>query len=230
MPQEKAESRKPPELKALLRRAVPPIAYALISSVGGTSRVRYLGLEHLLKVRKPGQGYIYAFWHQRQMIFTYTHRDLGAYVLVSRSKDGELIAETMRLSRIGAIRGSSSRGGAAAVLEMTDLLARGHPVGLTPDGPKGPARRVKPGILYLAQKSGAPILPITNGVSRRIELSKAWDRYHIPLPFSEIVVAYGPPIRVAPEDDLEKRAEELRLSLDRITGEADESAARACRC
>lgn len=207
--------------KDLLRLLVPPAAHAYLTLVGATSRVRTEGLDHLRRVEKGPKGFIYAFWHQRQAAFTYTHRNTDAYVLVSRSADGELIARTMELSGIGAVRGSSSRGAIPAAREMIDLLEAGKRVGITPDGPKGPARTVKPGVLYLAERSGCPILPITNSLSRRLDLRKSWDRFQVPLPFGRICVAYGPPVYVMPGDDLQAKAAGLKETLDRITAEAD---------
>lgn len=208
-------------MSRLLRGLAPYLAYSFISFIGYTSRIRYHGLEHLLKVRRPNEGYIYTFWHQRQVLFTWIHRDLGASALVSRSRDGEIIAKTMRLSRIGAVRGSSSRGGAHAMREMADLLASGRPVGMTPDGPKGPARKIKKGVLYLAQKSGCPILPLTNATTRKISIRKAWDQYQFPLPFSRVHVYYGRPVFIGPNDDLDAKGAEIERILNEITEKAD---------
>lgn len=205
----------------MLRAAAPYLAYGFISLTGWTSRIRTVGGEHRAKLKKSGSGWIYAFWHQRQVLMTYTHRGDGAHILVSRSKDGEVIARVMELSGINAVRGSSSKGAAAATRELMDLAKAGRVIGFTPDGPRGPAREVKPGVLYLARESGLPILPLASATSRRVELRRAWDRFQIPLPFGRAAVVYAPPIRVAPEDDLEAKAAELKATLDRITAEAD---------
>ncbi len=205
----------------MLRRVVPYLAYAYVSFVGLTNRSTTVRGEVQKKLKKENRRFIYAFWHQRQVYFTWAHRGVGAAVLVSRSKDGEMIAETMRLSDIGAVRGSSSRGGAAAVRQLMDVLNSGLDIGITPDGPKGPAREVKDGVIFLAQKLGAPIVPITNALSNKIEIKKAWDRFQVPLPFGRAVVVYGEPIDVGPGDDLAAKAAELKAALDRITEEAD---------
>ncbi len=205
----------------MLRRAVACLAYAYVSFVGLTTRLTTVraGIRDALKAKN--RRFIYAFWHQRQVYFTWSHRGVGAAVLVSRSKDGEMIAATMRLSRIGAVRGSSSRGGAAAVRGLMEVLQSGLDIGITPDGPKGPAREVKDGVIFLAQKLGAPIVPVTNALSHKIEVKRAWDRFQIPLPFGRAVVSYGEPIEVAPGDDLRSKAAELKAALDLITAEAE---------
>jgi lysophospholipid acyltransferase (LPLAT)-like uncharacterized protein len=174
-----------------------------------------------LKVHQSGKRFIYAFWHQRQLFFTWSHRNVNAAVLVSKSNDGELIAKAMELSRIGAVRGSSSRGGAVAAREMVEILLAGRDVGITPDGPRGPAREVKEGAVRVAQLSGMPIVPIANALSNKIEIDKAWDRLQVPLPFGRAVVIYGEPVRVAVGDDLAVKAAELKAAMDALTAEAD---------
>ncbi len=210
---------------SLLRSAVPYLAYSYITLVGRTTRLRWRGREHPQALRRAGRRFIYAFWHQRQVFFTWTHRGEPISVLVSRSRDGELIARTMALSGIRASRGSSSRGGAAGLRDMMAVMAEGFDVGFTPDGPKGPARQVKEGVIFLAQKLGAPIVPITNGVSRKLEFPRSWDRFQVPLPFSRAVVVCAPPIEVGPGDDPAAKAEELRRALEEITAQADAEAA-----
>ena len=202
-------------------RAIPWLAYGYLTLVGRSSRIRWEGLDHLEYLKRKSPSFIYAFWHSRQALFTYTHRDEPASVLVSRSRDGEIIARVMELSRIGAIRGSTSRGALAATREMLTSASGGRRLGITPDGPRGPAGTVKPGALYLALRTGAPILPISNATSRKCVLQKAWDKFQVPLPFADTCVIHGAPISVRLQDDLEAKARELKESLDRITAEAE---------
>ena len=206
----------------MLRALVPYLAYAYVTFVGLTTRLQVVHGEIRQDFNAKNRRFIYAFWHQRQVYFTWTHRGAGAAILVSRSKDGEMIAKTMRLSRIEEVRGSSSRGGAAAVREMMDAVRSGLDIGLTPDGPKGPARQVKEGSVFLAQRLGIPIVPIANALSHKIVVTKAWDHYHVPLPFGRGVVVYGKPIVVDREDDLKAKAGELKAALDAVTREADD--------
>ena len=204
----------------MLRALVPYAAYAYMTFVGLTTRLRIRGEEHRQKLRKSNQRFLYAFWHQRQVFFTWTHRNAGVSVLVSRSRDGELIARTMELSGISATRGSSSRGAASALREMIKTVEAGLDIGITPDGPKGPAREVKSGAVFLAQKLGIPILPITNALSFKL-IMKSWDKFHIPLPLGKAVLRYGPPLLIGPNDDLDAKAAQLKRVLDDITAQAD---------
>ncbi|MCX5788387.1 MAG: lysophospholipid acyltransferase family protein [Elusimicrobia bacterium] len=204
-----------------LRSVAPYLAYSLLSFAGWTSRVRWLGLEHVERLKASGSAWIYAFWHQRQAFLTYTHRGSHANVLVSRSRDGEIIARVMELSRIEAVRGSSSRGAAVATRELVELGKAGKVLGITPDGPRGPARQVKPGALFLAQETGLPLLPLTVALSRRLQIERAWDHFQVPLPFARACVIYGAPIYVRPGDNEDAKTQELKAALDRITEEAD---------
>lgn len=205
----------------MIRKLVPYLVYSYVSLVGWTTRQRVLRDDIPRKVHESGQRFIYAFWHQRQVFFTWSHRNVSAAVLVSKSNDGEMIARTMELSGIDAVRGSSSRGGAAAAREMVEILRSGRDVGITPDGPRGPAREVKEGAVRVAQLAGMPIVPIANALSHRIEVAKAWDRFQVPLPFGRSVVIYGEPVRVGDGDDLAVKAAELKAALDALTAEAD---------
>lgn len=179
------------------------------------------------KLRAADRRFIYAFWHQRQIFFTVTHRGDNLAVLVSRSADGEMIAETIRLCcDVAVVRGSSTRGASEAVRSMIAALRSGRDLAIAPDGPKGPNGEVKEGVLYLARKLGVPVLPTTNAQSHRLVLKGAWDRLQIPMPFCRSVLVYGEPIEVGPDDDLKVKAAELKLALDAITKEAEDFVGR----
>lgn len=174
------------------------------------------------RLRRADRRFIYAFWHQRQVFFTVSHRGDKMSVLISKSADGEMIAKTIMLCcGVEAVRGSTSRGASDAVRGMITALRSGLDLGITPDGPKGPKEEIKEGVMYLAQKLRVPILPITNAQSNRLVLKKTWDQFQIPMPFGRSVVVYGEPIEVGPDDDLKAQAAELKAALDAITAEAD---------
>lgn len=205
----------------MLRGLIPYFAYAYVQFVGLTSKITIHGEEHRRELRRDKRRFIYAFWHQRAPFFAYTHSHENASILVSQSKDGEIIAQLLRLSGVGATRGSSSRGGQAATRAMMETIESGQDLGFTMDGPKGPARKAKPAIMHLAQKLGLPVLPLTLAFSRKFEFLKAWDRFHLPLPFGRISVRYGAPIIIGPGDDTEAAAATLSVALDTVTEQAD---------
>ena len=204
----------------LLLLVAPRLAYAYMTLVGATSRLIWHGDAAASKLEQGHGGCVFALWHGRQVFFTYSHRNRGIATLVSRSKDGELIAEVLRLSGHRAVRGSSSRGGAAALKELVEAGREGHSLAVTPDGPRGPVRRVQPGVLFLARELGIPIVPAANGMRRKL-IFRGWDEFHFPLPFNRVAIVLGKPLPVGPDDDLEAKAEELRLALDAVTAEAD---------
>jgi lysophospholipid acyltransferase (LPLAT)-like uncharacterized protein len=167
-------------------------------------------------IGKPAdENYIGALWHNRLLIFPFMLRrffsDRRGAALISASRDGELLADAIKRFGFDVVRGSSSRLGASAILQLTDVLASGRDVVITPDGPRGPAYELGPGIIFLAQKSGAAVVPINMEYSSCWRL-KSWDRFILPRPFAKIRVIIGQPHRVrstSTADDFE--AERLRL-------------------
>ncbi|MDR3117024.1 MAG: DUF374 domain-containing protein [Puniceicoccales bacterium] len=139
---------------------------------------------------------IWAFWHRNLFLAGYLRRllrrEVPVWALVSASGDGEWLAELLQRLAVGAIRGSSSRGGGAAYAAALEKLALGEDIAVTPDGPRGPALHCKPGVVQLALAAAVPIVALRLHFSRAIRLH-SWDRFQIPLPFSRITVE-GQPI------------------------------------
>ena len=169
---------------------------------------------------KPAaENYIGALWHNRLLIFPlvlrrfFPHRSGAA--LISASRDGDLLADAIHRFRYDVVRGSSSRLGASAILQLTQLLASGHDVVITPDGPRGPAYELGPGIIFLAQKSGTPVLPMNLEYSRCWRLG-SWDRFIVPRPFSKVRVLIGEPHRVrttATPEEFESERKSLQQAM-----------------
>jgi len=196
----------------------------LIYLMGMTLRTEWAGLETLNKLRKEKKSVIYAFWHGRMLIFVYTHRRQRAHVLISQHRDGEYIARIIHQLGFVSVRGSTTRGGPKAIFEVCEKISAGFDVAISPDGPKGPGFQVHPGILYVAQRSQMPILPITNSAQRRWNLS-SWDKFLIPQPFSKTVIMLGNPMYVPVEatpEELEEKRRELENELLGITRMADD--------
>ena len=167
-------------------------------------------------IGKPvDQNYIGALWHNRLLIFPFVLRRFfsnrrGA-ALISASRDGDLLADAITRFSFDVVRGSSSRLGASAILQLTDVLASGRDVVITPDGPRGPAYELGPGIILLAQKSGSAVLPVNMEYSSCWRL-KSWDRFILPRPFAKIRVIIGQPHRVRSTNTVaDFEAERLRL-------------------
>ena len=166
--------------------------------------------------RPVTENYIGALWHNRLLIFPLVLRRFfpqrhGA-ALISASRDGDLLADGVQRYGYDVIRGSSSRLGASAILQLTQVLASGRDVVITPDGPRGPAYELGPGIIFLAQKSGAAILPMNLEYSRCWRLG-SWDRFIVPRPFSKVRVLINPPHRVR-RTSTPEQFESERLDLE----------------
>jgi lysophospholipid acyltransferase (LPLAT)-like uncharacterized protein len=138
----------------------------------------------------------YACWHQNALATVMTHTRRRLAILVSRSFDGEVIAFVAKKFGIHSARGSSSRGGLEALRQLIKLTREGYEVGITVDGPRGPRHVVKGGVIALASRTGVPILPTACRGRRTWTLTKSWDQFRFPKPFTEILVLYGPPIQI----------------------------------
>jgi len=141
-------------------------------------------------------NYIGALWHNRLLVFPLVLRRFfpqrhGA-ALISASRDGDLLADAVQRFGYNVVRGSSSRMGASAILQLGEVLASHGDVVITPDGPRGPAYELGPGIIFLAQKSGAPVVPVNLEYSRCWRLG-SWDRFIVPQPFAKVRVLINRP-------------------------------------
>jgi lysophospholipid acyltransferase (LPLAT)-like uncharacterized protein len=191
--------------------------------LGKTLRIKWIGEKNLDAIRKNQSQVIYAFWHGRMLISSYSHRGQKIHVLISQHRDGELIARIIERLGFVSVRGSTTRGGTKAIFEMVNRGASGYDVAITPDGPKGPRFKVQLGTIYIAQRSQMPIIPITNAAKSRWTLS-SWDGFLIPKPFSKAVILIGEPIYVPLEStpqELEEKREELEKRLVDLTQKAD---------
>jgi lysophospholipid acyltransferase (LPLAT)-like uncharacterized protein len=162
------------------------------------------------RLRASGQPFVFAFWHGQMLPLLYQHRGEGVAVLISEHGDGEIIAQIALGLGYGTVRGSTSRGATRALVEMARAIDAGSELAITPDGPRGPARSVASGVLAVAHRSGAPIVPIGVWARRGWHL-KSWDRFLIPRPFTRVQIAYGDPIAVRGSTAREAVADAPRL-------------------
>lgn len=163
-----------------------------------TVRVRARAADGQMHPTNPDETRcIYAFWHESLLAPAKVHTQVK--VLISQSADGELIAQVCQHLGVGTIRGSSKRGGAQALLQLIRQGDKTH-LAITPDGPRGPRRQVKSGIILLASLSGLPIVPLGVGYTRAWRF-RSWDRFALPQPFSWIAAVVGEPLYVPPKLD-----------------------------
>jgi len=169
-----------------------------------------------LQKAPASQRYIGALWHNRllliaHVIWRFLPVRRGGAALISASRDGALIADVVQRYGFQTVRGSSSRHGTAALLQLADVIASGRDPLITPDGPRGPAYRLGGGIIFLAQKTSVPVRPINFEYSSCWRL-KSWDRFILPKPFSTVRVIFGEAHYVRPTtSENEFEAERLRL-------------------
>ena len=213
---------------------IPPrflghLAWALIRMITRTLSIETVNREN--DIGLEGKPVIYVVWHGRLFIPLINKKDCGIYVVVSEHRDGEIITQTLESAGCGAIRGSTTRGGARALAEAIRTLKRGGQIGFTPDGPKGPRWKFQAGAVYAAAKTGFPII-LLGGSAQRSYFFKSWDHFQLPRLFSKCVYIVGEPYYVTggiDEDnierhrlELERRLTDLSLLADRRLGVRDE--------
>jgi hypothetical protein len=178
-----------------------------------TWRVREHGRESSDAYRANGRPVVFTVWHGEMLPLLWVHRDENVAVLISASRDGEIIAKIAETIGFRAVRGSSTRGGARALLGIVRELQAGSDVAFTPDGPKGPAFSFTPGAVVASAKGGAPMVLVRAWPKRAWRL-KSWDSFMIPKPFTRVDVHHSEPLDVS--GDGVERAGELALRLQRL--------------
>jgi lysophospholipid acyltransferase (LPLAT)-like uncharacterized protein len=203
----------------LLIHAADFAFYGFISLVGKTLRFETEDWENFERAHAESKIPIYIFWHNRIFAGTYFFRNRGIVVITSQSFDGEYIARFIRRFGYGAVRGSSTRGGVSALVELIRVMRRaGRPAGFSIDGPKGPKYVAKSGACLLAKKTGNPMMPFVVETRNFWEV-KSWDALQIPKPFSRVRVFIGKPIFVskdAGDSEIENKRLELQKTLDEL--------------
>lgn len=197
-------------------------ASVALRALGSTWRISFEGDDPLTAGGVPILG---AFWHRNMLIAAFAFRDRSYAVPVSRSRDGELIVSLLRwLGYSSSPRGSSTRGGAAALRRLVRIVKAGTTVSIQPDGPRGPARKSKPGVIVLARLTGAEIVTIGFSASPCLRF-RSWDGTLLPLPFAKIVCEFGNRFSVASETTIEREEETLDaldFALNQLTDRLDE--------
>ena len=205
-------------------RLVPFLASLLLRALRATLRVRREGDGPVRELVAQDQRIILCFWHRRlvAMWLSYPFRRTlaggarrGISILSSDSKDGERSAATWRWFGIHAVRGTAAQDGAKALVRMIRAVKEGWDFGITPDGPRGPSRKLKPGVLALARKTGAWIVPVCVAYSSAWRL-KTWDAMLVPKPFARVVVRYGAPFRFPEGKDEQAVGHELEALMNEL--------------
>jgi lysophospholipid acyltransferase (LPLAT)-like uncharacterized protein len=209
-----------PEKPRWPQRLAALLIYLFIQGLSMTIRYRWTDRSGL-KDGKMKTNAAYCIWHNRlALCMVVYHRHIRKYtnnaglaVMVSASRDGGMLSDVLRRFGVQPARGSSSRRGAQALRELTTWARRGYDLAVTPDGPRGPRYVLQDGIIYLAQLSGLPIVPVTYNLSWKIQI-KSWDQFQIPLPFSRCEMILEKPVIVPREASVEER-EYIRAQIEK---------------
>jgi hypothetical protein len=200
------------------QRVAARMMWVLLRVLASTLRYRWQDRSGLCATPPVGQA-IYCIWHNRLSLSMAAYREYiqprtearGLAALVSASRDGGMLAGVLECFGVQPVRGSSSRRGPQALLELTSWAERGYDLSITPDGPRGPCYVVQEGVMSLAQLTGLPIVPFSFHAHWKIQL-KSWDRFQIPLPFSRCEMILEKTTRV-PRDATTEEREALRQQL-----------------
>lgn len=198
------------------------MATPIIHLLGMTLRIKCEGRSEWGPRARQTEPPLWALWHETILMSVWYHRDQDVNVMISPSRDGELISTVGKFFGYTAIRGSSSRGGKEATREMVEALKEGKRCAITPDGPRGPRRELKMGTVNIARITGCPVVPFGFAAEHCWRL-RSWDRFILPKPFSRAVFVYGEPIRVPAEGGKdEEYFGKIQKELDRVTDAAED--------
>ena len=198
----------------------------LLLALGASWRLARIGMHHEDGLLEGGHGFIFSLWHSRLLPLVYTHRNRAIAVLVGQHRDGELLSRVITRLGYRTARGSSTRGGEEGLRDMLRHAEQRHLLAITPDGPRGPAERVKPGLVYLASRTGYSVLPTAAAATREWAL-RSWDRFRVPKPFSRVVFGYGEPITVPSgvgDAEVDLWRDRIEDAIRGVTAEVDRQA------
>jgi lysophospholipid acyltransferase (LPLAT)-like uncharacterized protein len=217
------------------RYLIPYGGLLLVKAFSATYRIRLYDPENEQSALDRHQSLIYASWHQRffpGITFFSSRKPIA--IMISQSRDGEMVARVVDILGWRSVRGSSTRGGAAALTKLKDLARAGYKIGHIVDGPKGPFGYVKPGLLRIAQVAGKPVVPTITSAQKKW-IFNSWDRFMVPKPFSRVIIRFGVAIDVPADIEgdafeqkrvsIEQRMQDLYEDTDRIWADADRVAA-----
>ena len=218
-------------LVRLAEPLAPTIAATLVRALATTLRLTVTGTEAVRRHWVAARPVIYAVWHGQILIVPWinerlraSHGARPATVLVSRSRDGDVVARFLSRFGLDSVRGSSSRAGREAGRALVAAVRRGRDIAVVPDGPRGPRGQLQPGVVALAALTGAPIVPLAVAARPALRL-RSWDAFMIPWPFARSAVVFGPPLTVARDAERAGAMKDVERSLDEATAAAERLAA-----
>ncbi len=206
---------------SLTHKILSCIGTLYINFSGNTSKITIKNRELVASYLASKKNGIFAAWHSQLVLTTFNHKNMNICGLVSKSKDGEYLARMLNNLGFKTVRGSTSSGASRSLLKLIVYGKKGLSLAITPDGPKGPMHKVQNGVIFLAQKTGLPVVPIGSASSKKITFN-SWDKFQLPLPFARAAIVYDKPFFVSPDDNLDIKAKELENILNSVTLKAKE--------
>jgi lysophospholipid acyltransferase (LPLAT)-like uncharacterized protein len=202
-------------------RISPELARWLVAPalrlLAGSWRIQLLHEERWRRLYDAGQPHLFLLWHEALLPLLWQHRGQGIAIVVSEAREGKYLSDFAASLGYRSLHGSSTRGGARALLGAVRELQAGHTVAFTPDGPRGPRRELKPGVIAAAQRGGGAVVPL-HAESNRAWRLHSWDRLMIPKPFAQVWITYGEPFEVGPgEEGFAEGLERAAAGLDQVS-------------
>jgi lysophospholipid acyltransferase (LPLAT)-like uncharacterized protein len=205
-----------------VRLRVPPeVARWLVAPalrlLAGSWRIQLRHEERWRRLYDTGQPHLFLLWHEALLPLLWQHRGQGIAIVVSEAREGKYLSDFAASLGYRSLHGSSTRGGARALLGAVRELQAGHAVAFTPDGPRGPRRELKPGVIAAAQRGGGAVVPL-HAESNRAWRLHSWDRMMIPKPFAKVWITYGEPFEVGSgEEGFADGLERAAAGLDQVS-------------
>ena len=199
------------------------ILYFLVSVLCKTLRVSFTNKDSIDKLELSGKNYVLAFWHGTMLLPWYLNKSKSFAALISKSKDGDLLNKILKRWNYNVIRGSSSVGGDVALGIMVDFAKNNNSIAVTPDGPRGPAFKLKAGAVVTAKKSGLPLILLGIGYKKK-KLLKSWDSFQIPFFFTKANAVFSEPIYINNDlsyDETSKIIKSCEFRLLQVQAEAE---------
>ena len=193
--------------------AARPVIVPLVRALASSWRIRLVHEDRWRAIYDAGVPHVFLLWHEALLPLLWQHRHQGIVIVVSEARDGQYLSDLALSLGYRAVRGSSTRGGTRALLSAVRELRAGRSLAFTPDGPRGPRRQLKPGVVAAAQRGGGTVVPLYARADRAWRLH-SWDRLMIPKPLAQVVITYGRPFEVGPGE--EGLAEGLELAEERL--------------
>jgi hypothetical protein len=210
----------------ILRRSGLVVAHFLVNVLLSTVRIRIENFSSVKKLINEKKNFVVGFWHGSMVIGWYLHRKMNCSALVSKSKDGNVLAHVLNKWNYKVIRGSSHIGGSDAMSILSELITQNYSLAITPDGPTGPIYKMKAGAVVAAKKNNVPLILAGIGCKRKI-VFKSWDKFELPLPFSKVKVIYSDAIWIDKHLSYEETTQKI-LECENLLNHLQKDASTNC--